>query len=669
MSFRLIFILLIVTSTSVRSQSVLKFTDVSSTAGIELSKELTESLAWGDYDNDGDEDLYLTLNGKNRLFRNGGSDKFTDVTDLAGVGLDLFNVGTAFGDIDNDGDLDLYVVTFQEGFDALYINNNDGTFTDIAEQAGITNTESSRGMAFVDYDHDGLLDIYVNAIGDDILYHNLGDNKFEDIAESKGIVDAEGLGVGIVASDLNDDGSIDIYNGNRGFAMSNLYINKGDGTFEDLASDNGIRSFGLGMGVISFDYDNDLDMDLYWTTWPEDTPTPTENHLYRNNGNAVFSEVAEDLGVEDTWGWGISANSGDIDNDGWEDFFVTNGFSDTTTANVMFRNIDGSAFENVNNALGDMLFDGRGVAFADYDNDGDLDICITADKPFSNLLLRNDSDVGNWLTLKLEGVYSNKSGIGARIEITAGELKMVKEVSGGAGRGSFNSLPVEFGLADIEIINAVDIRWPNGTIQRLQNVTINQQIEVTENHFPTFKTSFEDKTLLENEQFTLPLDLENLFEDLDGDKVELAVDFQFPDSESNWLELDSGTGIISGIPGAEDIGATIVTLKITDSSGQYETTSFGIEVEAAVTSLAESNFDSIKLYPNPSSGILNVQIFDTDLIGNQYSIRNFLGQKIATGRLSFQNRLDLTTRPNGFYVLQILTKDQLIVKKFALVNN
>ena len=199
-------------------EAMLIFTDITDQAGIGLPGVLTESVAWGDYDGDGDQDLYLTNQGPNKLFRNDGNGAFTDVTDATGVGNSLFSVGAAFGDLDNDGDLDLYVVNFQAGPDALYRNDGpsgaDGgfRFTDIILEANMLHTESSRGMAFWDYDRDGLLDIYVNAIGFDILYHNLGNLRFENVAAAQGL-GAPGQGVGAVPTDIDRDGWVDLFNG------------------------------------------------------------------------------------------------------------------------------------------------------------------------------------------------------------------------------------------------------------------------------------------------------------------------------------------------------------------------------------------------------------------------------------------------------------------------
>jgi hypothetical protein len=460
------------------------FREIGAGQGIDLTSQLTESLAWGDYDHDGDQDLYLTSNGPNNLYRNDGSGRFTDVTAMAGVGHGGFSVGAAFGDLDNDGDLDLYVVSFGAGFDVLY--RNDGPvgpggeyeFTDVSASAQLTEQSSTRGVALLDYDRDSLLDVYVNADGPDILYHNLGNLQFVNVAGSRGINNT-GAGVGIVATDLDRNGWIDVFAGNRSGDPNRVYLNH-QTTMTDVTA-NGVDEVGLGMGVLSFDYDNDLDFDLYWTTWPSGSGDPRPNALYENLDGSHFADVAAASGTGDPDGWGISCNAGDIDNDGWEDFFVTNGFDPGTTPNVLFQNQGDGTFQDVTFAVGGGVFDGRGVAFADFDNDGDLDLCITADAGDPTQLWRNDSITGHhWITFELEGTCSNRSAIGARVVLTTDAGSQAKEVSSGAGRGSQNSLPVEFGLGVASSIVEARIFWPSGISQVLTGIAMDQILPVIE---------------------------------------------------------------------------------------------------------------------------------------------------------------------------------------------
>jgi hypothetical protein len=333
-------------------------------------------------------------------------------------------------------------------------------------------------VALLDFDRDGLLDIYVMSIGANILYRNQGNLTFADLAAPTG-VQATATGVGVVASDVDGDGWLDIFTGNRSFDPNRLFLKDTIG-FVDATLDAGIFATGLGMGVIAFDYDNDLDFDLYWTAWPGDGE-PVPNALYRNEGGAVFVDVAAETGTLDPFGWGISAGIGDIDLDGWMDFFVTNGFSPASSANVLFRNRRDGTFEDMTGVIGGGRFDGRGVAFADYDNDGDLDVIVTSGSSATTRLFRNDSTTGHhWLTLRLLGTVSNRSAVGARVEVQTPLRTTVQEVSGSAGRGNQNSLPLEFGLGAAEQVLRVTIRWPSGLVQILENLAVDQIITVVE---------------------------------------------------------------------------------------------------------------------------------------------------------------------------------------------
>jgi hypothetical protein len=313
------------------------------------------------------------------------------------------------------------------------------------------------------------------AIGANILYHNLGGLHFENVAATVGVADSV-TGVGIVATDIDDDGDLDVFTGNRSSDTNSLYRNDG-GTFTDIALSGGIARVGLGMGVISLDYDNDLDFDLYWTAWPG-----VSNALYENLDGSSFDEVGVATGTDDPLGWGISANAGDVDNDGWMDFFVTNGFDASTTPNVLFHNEGDGTFSDATSALqGGGAFDGRGVAFADYDLDGDLDIVVTSDSDTTTRLWRNDSNTANhWLGVKLVGSDSNRSAIGARVIVRSSLRSTVQEVSGGAGRGSQNSLPLEFGLGSASDPVEVTVRWPNGAREVVRDVAVDQYMTLVE---------------------------------------------------------------------------------------------------------------------------------------------------------------------------------------------
>jgi ASPIC and UnbV/FG-GAP-like repeat/Secretion system C-terminal sorting domain len=498
-----IFLIFFLVFNSIEIQSQIAFTDVTTTAGVAFNTEAVESLAWGDYDNDGDEDLFLSINGLNKLMRNDGNDVFTDVSIAVGLTEIAFSTGCAFGDLDNDGDLDLFVVSSKSGneLDLLYENLGAGSnyvFQSVSSiNSGITNTNSIRGMAFLDYDRDGLLDIYIPTNSNDIVYKNLGNLQFQEVSSTIGVSSANGTEVGVVPTDINNDGWIDIFTGNRSSDLNKLFLNDGTGNFTDITISAGITEVGLGMGVLSFDYDNDLDMDLYWTSWPGSVEPFQPNVFYQNQGNNTFLDKTIETATSDVTGWGISCNAGDIDNDRFEDFFVTNGFNDSSTQSILYKNINGNTFQDITNSvLGDLTWDARGVAFADYDNDGDLDICLTGDTGVDTKLWRNDSsNSNNWISFKLEGVTANRSAIGARIEVTANSITTVKEVSGGAGRGSFNSLPVEFGIGSATSVSSVKIVWPSGVTETYSSVNINQINTIKEGDSTLSIDDISDETL------------------------------------------------------------------------------------------------------------------------------------------------------------------------------
>ncbi len=471
----------------VPAQAEIIFTDVTEGSGLELPGVLNQSAAWGDYDDDGDVDLYLTNRGPNKLFRNDGNGVFTDVTEAAGVAgpdtVDGDGIGVSFADLDNDGDLDLFVSHINTGDDQLYRNDgfdaDAGTvvFTDVAASAGVTIERSARGITLVDYNRDGLLDIYVLASGESIMYRNNGNLSFTDVAGALGI-NPDGRDVGVVATDIDNNGWPDLFVGNRSDLPSNLYLNN-EGSFNDIATVSGITALGLGMGVISLDYDNDLDFDLYWTTWPGDTEPFVDNAFYRNNGNLTFTNVTETTGTADTSGWGISANIGDLDNDGFMDFYVTNGFADISTPGVLFHNQGDGTFADVTSLLPDMPADSRGITFADFDNDGDQDIYISADDDVPNKLYRNDSTGGNRF-LKLNLIGAAASGIGARVEVDTDIRTTVQELSGGTGRGNQNPLELVFGLGQATEVREIRINWPSGQSQVINGAVIDSTVRIVE---------------------------------------------------------------------------------------------------------------------------------------------------------------------------------------------
>jgi len=501
-------------------------------------------VAFYDYDNDGWLDIFL-VNGTrlegfppgteptSHLFRNNRDGSFTDVTAKAGVAHSGWGQGVCVGDYDNDGWDDLFVTYF--GKNVLYHNNGDGTFTDVSQKAGVAGkgTRWNTGCAFVDYDRDGRLDLFVaNYIdldlatapvpesgpclyksvlvacgppglegGKNILYHNNGDGTFTDVSESSGILSTDSTyALGVLTADFDNDGWPDIYVANDS-APAVLYQNKKNGKFQDIAIEAGcaLSANGktqAGMGVSAGDYDLDGNLDILKTNFAGDTPS-----LYHNQGNANFEDAtfSAGLGAHTQYlGWGCGFF--DMDNDGWPDILICNGhvYPEVDQLNagagyaqrkLLYRNLHNGRFADVSLQAGPGISEpskSRGAAFGDFDNDGDIDVVVNTVNDYPQLL-RCDTALGNnWIKIRTIGTKSNRSGIGARLVCVThppGEAKphqQIDEVRSGGGYFSQNDLRVHFGLGKAQKVDMLEIRWPSGQVDTLKDVKPNQLIYVKE---------------------------------------------------------------------------------------------------------------------------------------------------------------------------------------------
>jgi hypothetical protein len=483
-----------------------------------------------DYDNDGKMDIFFTNGAKlpelkktgpsfyNCLLRNKGDGTFEDVTKKAGLlGEELdYNFGVAVGDYDNDGFEDLFICG--AGRNALYHNNGNGTFTDVTEPSGLGRkppTTASIVAAWFDYDNDGLLDLVVanytlwtpqtdircSVAGVEYycgpafykrvphrLYHNLGHGKFEDVTETSGFAAAPGKGMGISIADFNDDGYQDVFIAND-TEPNSLFMNKGNGTFEDKGLELGVAYNNEAKAVSSMgsdakDYDNDGRVDIFSNNlmgqiW----------QVFQNRGG-FFRYVPEQVKVRELSerysGW--STGFIDYDNDGWKDLYSANGDVDNVKENArqhdtMFRNVGGK-FSDVSQEMGrDFLRVGyqRGSAFGDLNNDGFQDLVVTSLMERPRILV-NSADNGNhWLMLELIGTSSNRDGIGAKIKLTtASGRTLYNHVSVSVGFMSSSDKRVHFGLGSEKQVRSLEIRCPRGAVQRLENVAADQFLKVEE---------------------------------------------------------------------------------------------------------------------------------------------------------------------------------------------
>ncbi len=535
--------LLLSSRTTVSQLEVVHFTDISAEAGIIFKhvstpekRYIVESMSGGvaliDYDNDGYLDIYfvnsLTVdlvksNGKTKsiLYRNDGELSFTDVTEKAGVGDIGWGMGAIVGDYNNDGFDDLYVTCV--GPNHLLKNNGNGTFTDVTKMAGVGDPRWSAGAAFLDYDNDGKLDLYVaNYVsfdfnnlpefgkdkscqykgvavqcgprglpGDgDSLYHNNGDGTFTDVTKKAGVTDPNGYyGMGVIASDFDEDGLVDIFVANDS-TPNFLYQNKGDGTFKEIGfiSGTALNENGAAqgsMGVTVADYNHDGRLDLFVTNFDDDY-----NVLYRNDGRDSFTDVsyaAKIAAVSLPYvGWGTKFF--DYDNDGWVDLFVANShvypqIPSFQQRNFVHKNKRDGTFTEVAEQLGAPFREkrtGRGAAFGDLDNDGDVDIVLN-NLGGTGQLLRNDGgNANNAVLIKAIGVKSNRSGVGAMIKVVAGDLTQKDEVRSGDSYISQSDLRLHFGLEKRTKIDLIEIRWPSGVIDKVTGVNVNKILKIKE---------------------------------------------------------------------------------------------------------------------------------------------------------------------------------------------
>lgn len=498
-----------------------------------IIENVSAGLALFDFDNDGDIDIYF-LNGaplkgteakvrpKNAMYRNDGNWKFTDVTDKAGLGDTGYGLGVAAGDYDNDGDLDVYLNNY--GPNVLYRNNGDGTFTDVTKKAGVEDGFMvGAGACFLDMDKDGDLDLYVARYVDfsyekhiigkaadgfpiyagpnaykympDALYRNNGDGTFTDTSEVSGIAQHSGSGMGTICADYDNDGDTDIYIANDN-EENYLFENDGTGKFEQIgllsgtACDLDGNEMGS-MGVDCADYDNDGLLDFYVTSYQDEF-----TNLYRNLGDGIFEDVAVSTGAgagtfnNVTWGNGFV----DFDNDGDRDIFVAIGHlqdnidswdprTNYYARNVLLMNKGNGKFINVSDNSGNGLkvkLSSRGAAFDDLDNDGDIDTVILNSRREPTILRNDTKSSSNWIQIKLRGTKTNRDGIGAHVKVVAGDLTQTDEVHSGRGYQGHFGMRLHFGLGKHEKVDRIEVRWIGGGIDVFGNVKTNQLLELIE---------------------------------------------------------------------------------------------------------------------------------------------------------------------------------------------
>jgi hypothetical protein len=513
--------------TDVTNPAGIKFVHFKGNQGISINlEEFGPGVCVSDFDQDGWQDIYF-VNGrdrydrgivvKNALYRNNGDNTFTDVTDRAGVPGTGYGLGCAWGDYDNDGFPDLLVT--QYGSNVLYHNNHDGTFTDVTAKAGVAGLDSGpihSGAVFVDYDRDGRLDLYVGSyvafgakarrycdIGGvtsscppsayrgspNALYHNNGDGTFTNVSAKANILQREGKNLSVGAADYDNDGWPDLFVANDGLPAY-LYQNLHHGKFQETGQLAGMAYTARGQAMAAMcislgDYDNDGFLDLYISDFQK-----SSDHLWHNSGKGYFDEVSDEAGITVPTRDVLSFGGGfiDYDNDGWLDLFIANGhvypeieqISPEThykQHNSLFHNEHNGKFREATEAGGLMGLApraGRGVAFADFDNDGYMDVIVANNGDPPTLLRNSGKHENHFVNFKLVGTKSNRDALGARIRVSSGKISQIREIAGGGSYLSQSDLRANFGLGEAAVVSTVEVSWPSGGRQVFHDVKADQ---------------------------------------------------------------------------------------------------------------------------------------------------------------------------------------------------
>ena len=529
-----------------QSDPVIRFSDIRKSAGIDFVQDSTQTeekyyletmgtgVAWIDYDQDGLMDLYFVQSGatdaykpahplRSALYHNNGDGTFTDVTDKAHVGGEgHYGQGVAVGDFNNDGYPDMYITGY--GRAILYLNNGDGTFTDVSEKSGVVDGENwSTSAGWFDFDKDGWLDLLVTNYIDwspknnlwcgerkpgyrsycnpnnyrgqkTKLYRNNHDGTFTDVSDKSGVGLPESKGMSMVLADLNSDSWPDIAVANDTWPNF-LFENNHDGTFSDVSLISGLAAsedgrYEAGMGIDAADVDGDGNLDIYITHLDFEL-----NRLYHNNGDGTFTDATYSSGIGNKAILlsGVAAKFIDYDNDGWPDILQANGamvdnvqlYHSLVTYKeplLMFRNLGHGQFEKTSDTLGpdfNRPMVGRGLATADFFNDGQIGIAVNC-RGDSPVILRNEGTSNHWLEVLLIGTKSNRDGVGSLLKLSSGGVVQVDQSKGGTSYMSASDPRIHFGLGKRSKIDSLQITWPSGKVDKLTDVPVDSVIAVKE---------------------------------------------------------------------------------------------------------------------------------------------------------------------------------------------
>ncbi|MCD4730863.1 MAG: FG-GAP-like repeat-containing protein [Bacteroidales bacterium] len=448
-----------------------QFTNIAVTAGVNDGGN-GQGVVSFDFNNDGLLDIYLTNNGQtNRLYKNLDGETFSDVAETFGVNYTGNGRGCAAGDYNNDGFTDLIIGNWQQML--ILFRNDSTTFSNVTIEAGMNQQSYGGSINWFDYNNDGMLDCYVGNDGvpshDNYLFQNEDLNSFTDIAASVGLIDGRST-LSVASADYDHDGDIDFFIGNQTGSPTGVLYRNDLTTFTDVSIASGLETSSYTWGADWGDFNNDGNPDLYLCN------SNANNQCFINNGDGTFTESAFLLGIDDP-SQSFSCGWADYDNDGDLDLYVSNG---QTALDKLYRN-EGLYFLDVLAEVGMAGNQHTGsITWGDFNNDGFLDLYLSNNGTANNLYVSNANNMNKWIVMKLQGDPSNKSAIGTRIRIVANGQSQIREVQGGSGHNGQHSLPVEFGIGQATIIDTVIVNWPSGLEQTITGIVPNQILSLTE---------------------------------------------------------------------------------------------------------------------------------------------------------------------------------------------
>ncbi len=621
-----------------------------------------QGVAIGDYNNDGFQDIFIANAGRaNILFRNNGLGVFTNTTLESKFILSGGGKMGVWGDYNNDGHLDIYVVRTAIP-NILYQNNGNGTFSEVAEMAGVDDPGKGVACAWGDYDNDGFLDLFVANDGQDVLYRNQGDKTFKNMTDSAGVKNSK-LSTDAIFGDINLDGYLDLLvtRDENAASISNLlYINNQDGSFSAKEFEHN------GLGATFGDYDNDGDLDVFMVTRSVSEETML-HHLFRNEGEENFIDVSTTVGIISE---GEISFAGwiDLDYDSYLDLFLLR----PEQPNLIYHNNSNGTFTNIADSAGLEVRDlERSAAFADFDGDGDQDIYI-ARFGKENLLYQNEGNDNNWLVVKIKGRQNNRAGIGAKIRIVTGHLTQTREVLSGGGFSSQSSLSTPFGLGLATEIDTLEVLWPGGAVKKYTHITdINRIIEVVEDSIVSSVKLLTFTAQVREELITLEWESTNEL-DFIGFEVERSLD------EIHFEKV----GSISGSEASQYtwseknfiIGTYYYRLKLINVNGTYNYSEI-LQVNLG----PPSEFNLSQNYPNPfnatttirytlpKNGHVTIKIYD--ILGKEVRTLIDIPQEIGYHTIRWDGHDNSGTLiASGIYYYTLKAGDFVQTKKFILLK-